>query len=116
MLLPPFQHFQCYNLMMNVFRRRSYFDPRHCSHTEIRGIYGDEIHACHGYRLQCLDCKSFLEGPAALANVVRDPQMLLSVHREVVTKHHEHSWELKHQGAGPDVVICTRCDAWESVA
>lgn len=41
-----------------------------CPHTRIRGIYGDEIifgTPCFA-RLQCVDCRKYLEGPVSLAN------------------------------------------------
>lgn len=35
----------------------------HCSHALLRGIYGDEINAVGGYRLQCIACGRYLDGP-----------------------------------------------------
>lgn len=39
----------------------------HCPHSSLLGIYGDEINACGGYRLQCMDCRAYLDGPVQLA-------------------------------------------------
>lgn len=40
----------------------------HCPHSNLRGIYGDEINHTPGYRrLQCNDCGRFLDGPVHLA-------------------------------------------------
>jgi hypothetical protein len=41
------------------------FRRRNCSHPLLRGIYGDEINAVGGYRLQCLCCGRYLYGPVA---------------------------------------------------
>lgn len=40
---------------------------RHCPHEQVRGIYGDKINQVGGYRLQCRDCGTYLEGPVAIA-------------------------------------------------
>lgn len=46
---------------------------RHCPHSRLRGIYGDEIlhrmNVWSGriFRLECLDCRSLLDGPVSLA-------------------------------------------------
>lgn len=46
---------------------------RHCPHTHLRGIYGDEINATPGgRRLQCMDCYSYLDGAVELASARRD--------------------------------------------
>ena len=47
-------------------RRR---DRKRCPHSNLRGIYGDEvIFATPRFsRLQCLDCRQFLDGPVMLA-------------------------------------------------
>lgn len=43
------------------------FNPRHCPHTHIQGVYGDAIiFISNGRRLQCMDCWTFLDGPVAL--------------------------------------------------
>ena len=43
----------------------------HCPHRRVKGIYGDEINMVGGYRLQCLDCRAFLDGPVSLASESR---------------------------------------------
>jgi hypothetical protein len=43
---------------------------RRCPHSNLRGIYGDEInYTPKGSRLHCLDCGRFLDGPVKLANL-----------------------------------------------
>ena len=42
---------------------------KHCPHTRIRAIYGDEIYVAGGRRLRCRDCGNALDGPLELANV-----------------------------------------------
>lgn len=44
------------------FRKR-----RYCPHSDLSGIYGDEINAVGGWRLQCRDCGRYIDGPVALA-------------------------------------------------
>ena len=39
----------------------------HCPHEHVEGIYGDEINRVGGYRLQCRDCRAFLDGPVSIA-------------------------------------------------
>lgn len=47
----------------------SIFKWRRCPHSNIRGVYGDEIiFAANWRRLQCLDCWRYLDGPLSLAN------------------------------------------------
>lgn len=45
-----------------------------CPHSNLRGIYGDEINAVGGFRLQCRDCGSYLYGPVILARLREDEQ------------------------------------------
>lgn len=40
---------------------------KRCPHVRLRGIYGDEINAVGGWRLECLDCGRRLDGPVHLA-------------------------------------------------
>ena len=41
---------------------------KHCPHSRLRGIYGDEINRTPGFRrLICRDCCTPLDGPVALA-------------------------------------------------
>lgn len=40
---------------------------KHCPHSNLRGIYGDEINQ-HGFRLECVTCGRLLDGPVSLAN------------------------------------------------
>lgn len=40
---------------------------RRCPHSNLEGIYGDEINATGGLRLYCWDCHRFLDGPVSLA-------------------------------------------------
>ena len=43
-------------------------ERRHCPHSRLRGIYGDEINHTPGFRrLECLDCGRLLNGPVILA-------------------------------------------------
>jgi hypothetical protein len=43
---------------------------RNCPHSNLRGIYGDEVNHTGGfYRLQCMDCWRFLDGPVVLAEM-----------------------------------------------
>ncbi len=43
---------------------------RHCPHSDVRGIYGDEInHTPGGRRLQCRDCGRLLDGPPGIADM-----------------------------------------------
>jgi hypothetical protein len=40
---------------------------RRCPHSDLQGIYGDEI-ALHGFwRLFCRACRRFIDGPVTLA-------------------------------------------------
>lgn len=41
----------------------------HCPHSRLDPIYGDEIRFVGYYRLQCLDCRAFLDGPVKLAKM-----------------------------------------------
>lgn len=43
-----------------------------CPHSNLRGIYGDEINMVGGLRLQCRDCGSYLNGPVTLARLRED--------------------------------------------
>ncbi len=38
-----------------------------CPHSNLRGIYGDEIIAAGFKRLWCADCGALLDGPVSLA-------------------------------------------------
>lgn len=43
---------------------------KHCPHSNLRGIYGDEInHTPGNRRLICLDCYRYLDGPVRLADL-----------------------------------------------
>jgi len=46
---------------------RNWLKRRHCPHRHLRGIYGDDVNRVGGYRLFCVDCGRFLDGPASLA-------------------------------------------------
>lgn len=48
-------------------------DRRRCPHSNLRGIYGDEVIFAtpRSSRLQCMDCGSFLDGPVRLADARR---------------------------------------------
>lgn len=59
---------------MNLLNRRTIFRKRHCPHVHLQGLYGDVINATGGYRLQCTDCWTYLEGPVSLSWVDRDPE------------------------------------------
>lgn len=47
---------------------RSPWQVNRCPHVSVRGIYGDEINARGGFRLQCRDCGLLLDGPVSLAD------------------------------------------------
>lgn len=48
--------------------RRTWWARRHCPHSNLRGIYGDEINVTPGgRRLECTDCGQLLDGPVLLA-------------------------------------------------
>lgn len=40
---------------------------RRCPHSDLTGIYGDEIIAAAWYRLFCRGCRRFIDGPVSLA-------------------------------------------------
>lgn len=44
-----------------------------CPHSNLRGIYGDEIITARFKRLWCADCGRLLDGPVSLASC-RDPE------------------------------------------
>ena len=44
---------------------------RRCPHSELGAIYGDQINFVGGWRLQCLNCRSYLDGPVKLAEMRR---------------------------------------------
>lgn len=40
---------------------------RHCPHSRVRGIFGDEINHTAGYRRnKCVDCGRLLDGPVLI--------------------------------------------------
>lgn len=47
-------------------------ERRHCPHSNLRPIYGDEIIQAGFRRLQCMDCRQLLDGPVALAEKRRE--------------------------------------------
>jgi hypothetical protein len=51
----------------NWWQRRK--DRKHCPHSNLRPIYGDEIYQAGGYRLHCRDCRQLVGGPVALAKL-----------------------------------------------
>lgn len=54
----------------------------HCPHSNVRGIYGDEINHTPGFRRnECLDCERLLDGPVIMS---RDP-----MYRTVPTVEHD---------------------------
>lgn len=45
-------------------------DRKYCPHSNLRGIYGDEINHTPGFRrLKCLSCGRLLDGPVMLATL-----------------------------------------------
>ena len=46
--------------------RLTWRQRRRCPHSNLRGIYGDEINARRS-RLECRDCRRFIDGPVSLA-------------------------------------------------
>lgn len=53
---------------------------RHCPHLSPRGIYGDEVNRTK-FRLQCMDCGSYLDGPVVLAKLRRNELATLTLHK-----------------------------------
>lgn len=49
-----------------------------CPHSNLYGIYGDEIIAAGYKRLLCLDCNRFIDGPVMLAVLRRGELELMS--------------------------------------
>lgn len=50
---------------------------RHCPHSFVRGIYGDEITRTPGWRrVECRDCGRLLDGPVRIAVLRRDEPVL----------------------------------------
>ena len=43
-----------------------------CPHSNLVGIFGDNINAAGGKRLRCLSCGSFLDGPVILAEIRKE--------------------------------------------
>lgn len=50
-----------------MFLIKMWWRSRHCPHSNLRGIYGDEIIARGFFRLECEDCQRRLDGPVSLA-------------------------------------------------
>jgi len=44
------------------------FNKNRCPHSNLEGIYGDQVNNSGGYRLWCKDCGRLLDGPVELAN------------------------------------------------
>lgn len=42
---------------------------RHCPHSRLQPLYGDRVNDIGGWRLICLDCDSYIDGPVTLAKV-----------------------------------------------
>jgi hypothetical protein len=40
---------------------------RRCPHSDLQGIYGDEVVAVGWWRLWCRGCRRFVDGPVSLA-------------------------------------------------
>lgn len=40
---------------------------KHCPHSNLRPIHGDEINSCGGWRLHCRQCNRYVDGPVYLA-------------------------------------------------
>lgn len=54
-------------------QRITWRQRRHCPHSNLRGIYGDEINHTAGFRrLQCRDCGRLIDGPVHLARLRED--------------------------------------------
>lgn len=51
----------------NTRRWPRWRNRRHCPHRRLLAIYGDMINHVGGYRLQCLNCWAYLDGPVSLA-------------------------------------------------
>jgi len=43
-----------------------------CPHSDVRPIHGDEINHVGGYRLQCNDCRRYLDGHVVIAQLRAD--------------------------------------------
>lgn len=48
-----------------------------CPHSNVHGVYGDDINRLGGARLWCGDCGSALAGPVEIANLRADEPRLL---------------------------------------
>ena len=44
-----------------------FLSNKHCAHSNLRPIYGDEVNANGGWRLGCNDCGRYIAGPVSLA-------------------------------------------------
>ena len=54
--------------------RKTKFKRKTCPHVHLQSLHGDVINAVGGFRLQCTDCWTYLDGPPQLAWVDRDPE------------------------------------------
>ena len=53
-------------------RYTKWFGPHarsRCPHSDLEGIYGDEINRVGGFRLYCWDCHKYLGGPVRIAEM-----------------------------------------------
>lgn len=59
-----------------------------CPHSNVQGIYGDEINHSHGRRLFCMDCGRLLDGPVLIARLRhREVDLLILADLGVLTEH-----------------------------
>ena len=63
--------------VMFFLNRSRKFKARRCPHVHLQSIHGDVVEVVGGFRLQCTDCWRYLDGPAQLAWVDRDPTRLV---------------------------------------
>jgi len=48
---------------------------RHCPHSHLLPIWGDDVRLVGGWRLQCVDCNQYLDGPVSLAELRNDSEL-----------------------------------------
>lgn len=59
------------------------FKKNRCPHSNVWGIFGDQINMTGGYRLRCFDCGLYLDGPVQIAELRNDePRLLLEMQQD----------------------------------
>lgn len=52
--------------------RYRWLNRKRCPHSDLEGIYGDQINHVGGWRLWCHDCRRYIDGPVSLATSRRN--------------------------------------------